>query len=38
LGDPELLALNMSEAAGKYGVPASVIPQRLRKTPKRVYA
>jgi len=38
LGDPALLSLNMSEAAEKYGVPASVIPQRLRKTSERVYA
>ena len=31
-GDPALLELKMSEAAEKYGVPTSVIPQRLRKT------
>jgi DNA (cytosine-5)-methyltransferase 1 len=38
VGDPALLALNMSEAAEKYGVSASVIPQRLRKTTEKVYA
>jgi len=38
VGDPSLLALNMSEAAEKYGVPASVIPQRLRKTAGKAYA
>jgi len=38
LGDPALLSLNMSEAAEKYGVPSSVIPQRLRKTREKVYA
>ena len=38
VGDPALLALNMSEAARKYGVPASVIPQRLRKPTGKVHA
>ncbi len=38
VGDPSLLSLNMSEAAEKYGVPASTIPQRLRKTTGKVYA
>jgi len=37
-GEPSLLALNMSEAAEKYGVPASVIPQRLRKRSGEAYA
>lgn len=37
-GDPSLLTLNMSEAADKYGVPASVIPQRLRKGSREAYA
>jgi DNA (cytosine-5)-methyltransferase 1 len=37
-GDPSLLALNMSEAAEKYGVSASVIPQRLRKRSGEAYA
>ena len=31
-GDTALLELKMSDAAEKYGVPTSVIPQRLRKT------
>ena len=31
-GDPGLLTMTMSEAAAHYGVPASVIPQRLRKS------
>jgi DNA (cytosine-5)-methyltransferase 1 len=30
LGDSALLALDMSEAAAKYGVPADVIPKRIR--------
>jgi DNA (cytosine-5)-methyltransferase 1 len=30
LGDPTLLALDMSQAASKYGVPADVIPKRTR--------
>ena len=30
LGDPALLALDMSQAASKYGVPADVIPKRTR--------
>lgn len=38
LGDPALLSLNMSEAADRHGVPANVIPQRLRKTYKKAYA
>ncbi len=38
VGDPALLELSMSEAAERYGVPASVIPQRLRKAAERVYA
>jgi DNA (cytosine-5)-methyltransferase 1 len=38
VGDPELLTLNMSEAAERYGVPSSTIPQRLRKSPGKVYA
>ncbi len=38
VGDPSLLTLNMSEAAEKYGVPASVIPQRLRKAAGKAYA
>lgn len=37
-GDPSLLALNMSEAAEKYGVSSSVIPQRLRKRGGEAYA
>ncbi|MBS1828485.1 MAG: DNA cytosine methyltransferase [Acidobacteria bacterium] len=31
-GDPKLLQFNMSEAAHYYGVPHTVIPQRIRKT------
>lgn len=31
LGDAQLLSLNMSEAAAYYGVPRTVIPQRIRK-------
>jgi DNA (cytosine-5)-methyltransferase 1 len=38
VGDPSLLTLNMTEAAERYGVPASVIPQRLRKTNGKVHA
>jgi DNA (cytosine-5)-methyltransferase 1 len=38
VGDPALLSLTMSEAAAKYGVPATVIPQRLRKPYEKVYA
>ena len=38
VGDPSLLALNMSQAAEKYGVPATTIPQRLRKTAGKAYA
>ena len=38
LGDPSLLALNMSQAAEKYGVPSTTIPQRLRKTNEKAYA
>jgi len=30
LGSPELLAMDMSRAAAKYGVPADVIPKRTR--------
>ena len=30
LGDPSLLALDMSQAAAKYGVRADVIPRRTR--------
>jgi DNA (cytosine-5)-methyltransferase 1 len=37
-GDPSLLALNMSEAAERYDVSASVIPQRLRKRSGEAYA
>jgi DNA (cytosine-5)-methyltransferase 1 len=33
LGDPALLALDMSRAAAKYGVPADVIPKRIRLAP-----
>jgi DNA (cytosine-5)-methyltransferase 1 len=32
-GDVRLLELNMSEAAGHYGVSSTVIPQRIRKAP-----
>jgi DNA (cytosine-5)-methyltransferase 1 len=38
LGDAALLSLNMSQAAERYGVPATVIPQRQRKTYQKVYA
>ncbi len=38
LGDPNLLSLTMSEAAEKYGVPATVVPQRQRKSYEKVYA
>ena len=38
LGDPALLSLNMSEAADRYGVPSTVIPQRKRKSYEKVYA
>ncbi len=31
LGDPRLLELKMSDAANHFGVPAGVIPQRIRK-------
>ena len=30
LGDPDLLAFNMSDAAAHYGVPADVVPKRIR--------
>jgi len=33
LGDPALLALDMSRAAAKYGVPTDVIPKRIRPAP-----
>lgn len=36
VGDPRLLAMNMSQAADYYGVSATVIPQRIRKTPSDV--
>jgi hypothetical protein len=32
LGDSALLALNMSEAADRYGVPSTVVPPRKRTT------
>jgi DNA (cytosine-5)-methyltransferase 1 len=35
LGDPKLLELNMSQAAEYYGVPSTVIPQRIRRGPKK---
>ena len=38
VGDPSLLALNMSEAAERYGIPASTIPQRMRKPTEKAYA
>jgi DNA (cytosine-5)-methyltransferase 1 len=38
VGDPALLSLTMSEAAERYGVPATVIPQRLRKSYEKAYA
>lgn len=38
LGDPILLAMNMSQAAERYGVSATVIPQRLRKSYEKAYA
>lgn len=31
MGDPRLLKFNMSDAAEHYGVPVTVIPQRIRK-------
>jgi DNA (cytosine-5)-methyltransferase 1 len=31
LGDPALLSLDMSEASARYGVPANVVPQRIRR-------
>jgi len=33
LGDPRLLEFKMSAAAERYGVPVTVIPQRIRKPP-----
>jgi hypothetical protein len=33
-----LLSLNMSQAAERYGVSATVIPQRQRKTYEKAYA
>ncbi|MEX2261798.1 MAG: DNA cytosine methyltransferase [Bryobacteraceae bacterium] len=33
LGDPNLLALDMSEAAHRYGVPSTVVPKRVRFMP-----
>jgi DNA (cytosine-5)-methyltransferase 1 len=38
LGDPALLSLNMSEAAERYGVSATVIPQRQRRPSEKAYA
>jgi DNA (cytosine-5)-methyltransferase 1 len=38
LGDPTLLSLTMSEAAEKYGVSATVVPQRQRKSYEKVHA
>jgi DNA (cytosine-5)-methyltransferase 1 len=38
LGDTALLSLNMSQAAGHFGVPPTVIPQRQRKGYEKVYA
>lgn len=38
LGDPRLLALDMSEAAAKYGVPADVVPKRVRMVEARANA
>jgi len=32
-GDVRLLAFDMSEAASKYGVPADVVPKRIRMAP-----
>jgi DNA (cytosine-5)-methyltransferase 1 len=37
-GDPTLLSLTMSEAAEKYGVPATVVPQRQRKSYEKAHA
>lgn len=31
LGNPDLLSLNMSEAAARYGVPSNTVPQRIRR-------
>ena len=33
VGNPSLLELNMSDAAKRYGVPHTVVPQRIRKMP-----
>ena len=35
-GDPRLLEMNMSQAARHFGVPTTVIPQRIRKIPSEV--
>jgi hypothetical protein len=31
VGNAHLLEMKMAEAAGRYGVPITVIPQRIRK-------
>jgi DNA (cytosine-5)-methyltransferase 1 len=38
LGDLKLLSFDMAEAAARYGVPADVIPRRIRATEKRAEA